>query len=237
MDLKDSKNYDELHRRGQSTLFDFWASVKSGMGRQRIEKCFLTGVLPLSLADVTSGFNIVTNVSAKQELAGLCGLSKDDVRSALELIRSKQDVTNQINVTNYISTMEHHYNGYSFSPRAATRSVFNTNTCLEYLQVSSCDHDFFYLNIMLLYSHYLPFMLAATACSWFYQGLLMDDPINLSCPSNWETSETLLQVLADSPVAIGILLKLGDHNSTSADAWRNPITSDSPTWYVVRLVL
>ncbi|RUS15500.1 AAA-ATPase-like domain-containing protein, partial [Endogone sp. FLAS-F59071] len=83
LNLKDITSYDGIHR-GQSSLKDFWACVKASMGHQKITKCFITGVLPLSLADATSGFNIATNVSSKRELAGLCGLSSGDVRSALK---------------------------------------------------------------------------------------------------------------------------------------------------------
>ena len=129
LDLNDTTNYITLHS-GPSSLRDFWASVKSGIGYQKIMKCFITGVLPLSLADVTSGFNIATNVSNLQELACLCGLSYGDVRSALKLICSNGDVEKHFRI------MVRHYNGYCFSQDVATPRVFNTNTCLEYLRVS-----------------------------------------------------------------------------------------------------
>ena len=102
------------------------------MGYQKIEKCFITGVLPVSMADVTSGFNIAMNVSDESNLAGLCGLSYGDVCSALKLCCSN---TNG-DVEKHFRIMMHHYNGYCFSPYGAAQSVFNTNTCLEYLQVS-----------------------------------------------------------------------------------------------------
>ncbi|RUS12534.1 AAA-ATPase-like domain-containing protein, partial [Endogone sp. FLAS-F59071] len=91
MNLKDTTGYDSIHRE-QSSLKDFWACVKASMGHQKITKCFITGVLPLSLADATSGFNIATNVSSKRELAGLCGLSSGDVRSALKTFCSNGEV-------------------------------------------------------------------------------------------------------------------------------------------------
>ena len=55
--------------------------MKDSLGSQRIEKCFITGVSPLSMTD----FNIATNVSFEKELAGLCGLSYEDVYAALQL--------------------------------------------------------------------------------------------------------------------------------------------------------
>ncbi|RPA95774.1 hypothetical protein L873DRAFT_1301258 [Choiromyces venosus 120613-1] len=68
-----------------SLVKDFWATVK-GMMRlpYGIQKCFITGISPLSLADNTSGFNIAVNMSFKKEVAGICGLSRADVEGALE---------------------------------------------------------------------------------------------------------------------------------------------------------
>ncbi|KAG9295133.1 hypothetical protein G9A89_006114 [Geosiphon pyriformis] len=145
------------------------------------------GVLPLSLADATSGFNIATNVSSKLNLAGFCCLSNGDVRSALKLLCSNRDVEKHFRI------MVRHYNGYCFSPYATAQRVFNINTCLKYLQ-----------------------------------SLAMNRPINPNNPSNWETSETLLQMLASSPIATDILEKVGGRNSAlDFDIWRDPIKHDT----------
>ncbi|CAG8566696.1 8268_t:CDS:2 [Ambispora leptoticha] len=181
LNLQDATSYDSIHR-GQSSLKDFWACVKSSMGYQRIEKCFITGVLPFSMTDATSGFNIATNISDEEDLAGFCGLSYGDVRFALKAFCKNGDIEK------YFRIMVRHYNGYGFSPYSAWR-VFNTNTCLEYLQ-----------------------------------SLLRNKPINPSNPSNWETSETLLQILAKSPIATSILEKASSRDSAlDFDVWREPI--------------
>ncbi|RUP43447.1 AAA-ATPase-like domain-containing protein [Jimgerdemannia flammicorona] len=105
------------------------------MGSQKIEKCFITGVTPLSMADNTSGFNISRNVSDDPTLSGLCGLSREDVLAALKL----RDVCglNDEEVKKRFDEMELYFNGYRFTPVAETPRVYNTNTGLEYLQVSS----------------------------------------------------------------------------------------------------
>ena len=105
------------------------------MGSQRIEKCFITGVSPLSMADHTSGFNIATNVSFKRELSGLCGLSHEDVRAALQLPGLCGSDVSQ--VQEHFDIMEHYFDGYHFYRYGEVPLVFNTNTCLEYLQVSN----------------------------------------------------------------------------------------------------
>ena len=123
------------------------------MGHQRISKCFITGVTPLSMADHTSGFNIATNVSDSRKLSGLCGLSYDDVLAALQLPGMCNE---NADVEKHLQTMRHYFNGYRFSPHADVPRVFNTNTCLEYLQVSCRRNDVF-VSISWMLTNYVTF--------------------------------------------------------------------------------
>ncbi|RPB01585.1 hypothetical protein L873DRAFT_634150 [Choiromyces venosus 120613-1] len=129
-----------------SLVKDFWATVKDNVGLPYgIQKCFITGISPLSLADNTSGFNIAVNMSFKKEVAGLCGLSRADVEGALERIcKSKADVER------HLDRLTRYANGYHFCRYEKSEPVFNTDTSLEYLQasfrhprlVSSARHQF-----------------------------------------------------------------------------------------------
>lgn len=97
-------------------------------------KVFITGVLPISLQDATSGFNIARNVSEEKILSGLCGLSYEEVFEALQLpgmCLSDEDLKMHFN------TIVYYYNGYHFVQSTEASTVFNTNSCLEYLQVSN----------------------------------------------------------------------------------------------------
>ena len=44
-----------------------------------IERCLITGISSINLANNTSGFNIAVNMSIEKEGAGLCGLPHTDV--------------------------------------------------------------------------------------------------------------------------------------------------------------
>src|SRR3954466_5178148 len=128
LDPDDNSAWDALRANKQSLLKGFWARVKESMGSQRIEKCFITGVSPLSMADHTSGFNIATNVSFKRELSGLCGLSHEDVRAALQLPSLCGSDVSQIEEN--FKIMVRYYDGYRFYQYGQVPPVFNTNTCL-----------------------------------------------------------------------------------------------------------
>ncbi|RPA89499.1 DUF1703-domain-containing protein [Choiromyces venosus 120613-1] len=113
-----------------SLVKDFWATVKDNVRLPYgIQKCFITGISPLSLADNTSGFNIAVNMSFEQEVAGLCGLSRADVEGTLERIcKSKADVER------HLDKLTRYANGYHFCRYEKSEPVFNTDTSLEYLE-------------------------------------------------------------------------------------------------------
>jgi hypothetical protein len=114
-----------------SLLKGFWASVKSGLGRG-ISKCYITGVSPLSLVENTSGLNVAQYVSWKPELASFCGLTEADVTAALAL---KKVCGSAAKAKKHLKIMKGHYNGFNFVPGGRGPLTYNTNTCLEYLQV------------------------------------------------------------------------------------------------------
>ncbi|KAG0354437.1 hypothetical protein BG005_006476, partial [Podila minutissima] len=128
----DSLDPWETFRSGPNSLLKgFWATVKGNLGSRSIEKCFITGVSPLSLADHTSGFNVATYVTWREELSGLCGLTAEDVLSALRLpnvCKSEDEIQNHFGI------MKNNYDGYSFVEMGEAQRVFNTNTCLDYLE-------------------------------------------------------------------------------------------------------
>ncbi|RPA89845.1 hypothetical protein L873DRAFT_1822113, partial [Choiromyces venosus 120613-1] len=121
-----------------SLVKDFWATVKDLFDLPYgIQKCYITGISPLSLADSTSGFNISVNMSFEEEVAGLCGLSRADVEEALKRIcQSKADVKQ------HLARLTKYANGYHFCSYRKSEPVFNTDTSLEYLQAVLTNKNF-----------------------------------------------------------------------------------------------
>ncbi|KAI8605118.1 AAA-ATPase-like domain-containing protein, partial [Dissophora ornata] len=131
LDPDDPRPWEQLRTGPNSLLKGFWATVKAMLGPRAIAKCFITGVSPLSMADHTSGFNVATYVTWREELSGLCGLTAEDVLSALRLpivCKSEDEVRNHFKI------MKDNYDGYNFVEMDNAPHVFNTNTCLEYLE-------------------------------------------------------------------------------------------------------
>ena len=109
----------------------FWAAVKSGLGCG-LSKCYITGVSPQSLADNTSGFDAARFVSWEPALAGFCGLKEADVAAALAM---EKVCGTTAEAEKHLKIMRDHYSGFNFVPGGQEPLTYNTNTCLEYLQV------------------------------------------------------------------------------------------------------
>ena len=87
----------------------------------------------ICLANNTSRFNIVVNMSLKKQVAtsSLCGLTHSDIQAALEKIfASKADVVTHLEI------LTRYAKGYHLCSSSKTEPVFNSHTYLEYLQVS-----------------------------------------------------------------------------------------------------
>lgn len=101
----------------------YLASVKSKLGHRKIAKCYMTGVVPQSLADNTSGFNVTRNVSWEPELAGFCGLTEADIADALAL---KNVCGSTADAENHLKIMRDHYNGFNFVLGGQGPLTYNT---------------------------------------------------------------------------------------------------------------
>ncbi len=71
---------------GKGFFKGFFAQLKSATGgtSPAVDRIFLTGVSPVTLDDVTSGFNIADNISLDPRLATICGFTHDDIRACLD---------------------------------------------------------------------------------------------------------------------------------------------------------
>ncbi len=106
-------------------------SVKSGSEGQGIERVFVTGVSPVALNDLTSGFNNVKDVSHRPELASLCGFREGEIRRAIGAIAEERRL--EAPLEELLDTMRTWYNGYRFSDEAE-ELVYNPTNVLYFLE-------------------------------------------------------------------------------------------------------
>ena len=114
---------------------NFFATLKAATARSGggVERLFIIGVSPVTMDDVTSGFNIGTNVSLHPDFNEMVGFTEAEVRRLLGTYRN-HGVFNQ-DIDTAMGIMGQWYNGYRFAEEADT-DLYNTDMVLYYLKDS-----------------------------------------------------------------------------------------------------
>ena len=114
---------------------NFFATLKDGAGQSDggLERMFITGVSPITMDDVTSGFNIGKNISFHSEFNDMLGFTEEEVCNLLEMYRD-YGVFNQ-DVEAALAVMREWYNGYRFA-KSAQGDLYNTDMVLYFLDES-----------------------------------------------------------------------------------------------------
>ena len=111
----------------------FFAALKAGTENGSVERLFVTGVSPVTMDDVTSGFNIGANLSLRPEFNELLGFTEEEVRRLVETYRDLGVFDQDIETA--LATMREWYSGYRFS-EDADGIVYNSDMVLHYLKHS-----------------------------------------------------------------------------------------------------
>ena len=100
------------------------------------ERIFITGVSPVTLDDVTSGFNIGWHISTKLEFNQMLGFSLEEVRKMFAYYKEVGGIPATSDVEAMIDEMKPWYDNYCFSEDALrTQSkVFNCDMVIYYLR-------------------------------------------------------------------------------------------------------
>ena len=110
----------------------FFAALKGGTDRSGggLERLFITGVSPVTMDDVTSGFNIGANISLEPDFNEMVGFTEAEVRHVVEMYRD-HGVFNQDPAV-AMGIMGEWYNGYRFA-KAAETDLYNSDMVLYYV--------------------------------------------------------------------------------------------------------
>ena len=113
---------------------NFFATLKAGAGESGgLERLFITGVSPITMDDVTSGFNIGANISLNPKFNEMLGFTEPEVRGLLETYRDHGAFDQDVDAA--LEVMHEWYDGYRFAKNAAD-DVYNTDMVLYYLKHS-----------------------------------------------------------------------------------------------------
>ena len=118
---------------GSGFFRDFFATLKAGTESGNLERLFVTGVSPVTMDDVTSGFNIGKNVSFDAAYNQVVGFTEQEVSKLVRMYRELGVLEKAPEPA--MEVMREWYNGYRFA-KGATEDVYNTDMVLYYLDRS-----------------------------------------------------------------------------------------------------
>lgn len=111
-----------------SFLRTFFKVIKAGIGEGSIRTCFCTGVLPVTMDDLTSGYNIAEILTLEPSFLNMLGFTYAETETYLRYVLDKY-VGSQDRYDEIWQLIVNNYDGYRFKPKA--ERLFNA-TILTY---------------------------------------------------------------------------------------------------------
>lgn len=113
---------------GDSFLRTFFKILKEGVKAATVSGIFITGVLPITMDDLTSGFNIAQMVTLQPTLVNMLGFTYAETESYLQTVFDSYHFDPAL-LPEIRQIIQSNYNGYRFLPNA--EPIFNS-TILTY---------------------------------------------------------------------------------------------------------
>ena len=92
-----------------------------------IDRIFITGVAPITLDSLTSGFNIGSDKTQNAKFNEMIGFTKEELISMMNDLQISQEEQNKM-----LPIMKENYDGYKFALDAEEK-IYNSNMCLYFL--------------------------------------------------------------------------------------------------------
>ena len=116
---------------GDGFLRDFLKVVKDHTDKV-IERMYITGVSPVTMDDLTSGFNIASNQSTNPVFNGMIGFTENEVRDILRYYVEQGRITHPVD--ELIEMMKPWYDNYCFSENCLNEpSMYNSDMVLYFV--------------------------------------------------------------------------------------------------------
>ena len=123
------QEYYEALLYGEGLLKTVFKAVKAAAGGQGLDRVFITGVSPVVLSDITSGYNVAENIYLKAAFNDLCGFTEAELAAVLARMADE----NGSWAAAALDLMRTFYNGYCFSETGGER-LYNPTLSLYFLK-------------------------------------------------------------------------------------------------------
>jgi hypothetical protein len=116
----------------EDPLKTLFKAVKSSTKDSLFDRIFITGVSPVVMSDITSGYNIADNIYLKAVFNDLCGFTEEETEAALKQVTEICGMKDS-DAADALNLMRTYYNGYKFSPDA-DQYVYNPTLALYFMK-------------------------------------------------------------------------------------------------------
>ena len=104
-----------------------WYEILKEGTESVIDRIFITGVAPITLDSLTSGFNISSDKTQNEKFNEMIGFTKDELIKMMEELEIEKEEQDKL-----LPIMKENYDGYRFSIDAKEK-LYNSNMCLFFL--------------------------------------------------------------------------------------------------------
>ncbi len=122
-----------------------WYEILKKGTESVVDRIFITGVAPITLDSLTSGFNISSDKTRDRRLNEMMGFTQEEVIKMMD----SQEISKE-NQKIVLPIMKENYDGYMFSMRGKEK-IYNSNMCLyflnEYTQYQEIPEQLIDMNI------------------------------------------------------------------------------------------
>ena len=128
--LHSANRYEELVQ-GEGTIKTLFKAVKSAASGQGLDRVFITGVSPVVLSDMTSGYNVAKDLTHLDDYHDLCGFTADELSAALMEVLATHSWPAERG-KEILEVLQRFYNGYRFG-ESANPQLYNPTLALYFL--------------------------------------------------------------------------------------------------------
>ena len=139
LSISGTKSYLKITR-GEADYRHFFNFLKglTSMPDSGLSKLFITGVSPVTMDDVTSGFNIGKNISLNSKINEFMGFTEHETKMLLDYYNNAGMLT--IDTELCLEIMRLWYNNYCFSKNGKT-FLYNSDMVLFFIQEAIMEQD------------------------------------------------------------------------------------------------
>lgn len=118
---------------GEGIFKTLFKTIKATASEGKIGRVFITGVSPVVMSDLTSGYNVVTNIYLDNDFNSLCGITQSELVQLVNSITTEcEQDGDTVNIT--LEVLREFYNGYRFCTDFSQGRIYNPTLCFYYLR-------------------------------------------------------------------------------------------------------